>query len=250
MEANPGQTYATASVSYESMETPDHGNGVLQFDFDGVNDVSPQFLGADVEGMGWSIGLARDLSNGWRIGGALRGAEADGDTSAEYTVPNGTPYRFGLLDGTQVGSGGYGGPGTIQQTLSVDHEALFGSISFGRNFGGFRADAIAAFGNEETEYANVQDDITFDELHVTNTAFDVNAIELSGRVATSFPISASFSLALAGSLGASFKDVDMDANTIRDLGAPVASSLSVSDEDTAAIASVSGSLGWAFGSST
>jgi hypothetical protein len=243
--AEPGRTYASVAVTYQTMETPDHGNGTIQFDLDGVGDVSPQFLGADLEGWSWSVGMARDLASGWRIGGFLRGVEADGDDSAAYDIPDGTPFRHGLLDGTQNGSGNYGGTGSAEQTLSVDYEALFGTLTFGRDFGGgWRADAILALGNEETDYRNVQYDTTFDELHITNTRFNVDVIEISGRVATSFALSPSFRFDVAGALGVAIRDIDMDADTVRDLGAPVLSTISVSDEETAIVGGLSGSLVW------
>jgi hypothetical protein len=241
--ADPGSTYGTASVSFESMEMPDHGNGTIQFDLDGVGDVSPQVLGADVEGMGWTLGLAHDLASGWRIGGFVRGAEADGDASTTFNIPNGTPFRHGLLTGVQNNSGNYGGNATADQDLSVDYEALFGTLTYGRDFGGWRGDALLSFGSEETEYRNTQLD-SFAELHITDTDFDVNAIELAGRIATSFPLSPSFNLHVAGSLGASFKSVEMDAHTSR--FNITFSDLTVEDDDVAAVGALSGSLSWQF----
>lgn len=243
--ATQGQTYVTINGSYDMQEAPAHGNGVIQFDFDGVNDVSPQFLQADIDGWNWSAGVARDVGNGWRLGMFIRRTGLEGHADTSYTVPDNTPFRHGRLDGTEDNSGSYGGPGTTEQSLDVEYDATFFTGVVGRSFGAVRGDVLVSIGDEESRYVNVQDDISFDELHVTNTSFDVDSVEVSARLATSFPLGPNFSADLAGSVGGAFRDVTMSVDTIRDLGAPVLYSAIVSDEDSALIGSVSGSLVWA-----
>lgn len=243
--ATQGQTYVTIGGSYDSVEAPAHGNGVIQFDFDAVNDVSPQFLQADIDGWNWSAGVARDVGNGWRLGMFVRRTGLEGHASATYDIPDGTPFRYGFLDGFEDGSGTYGGTGTADQDLDVEYDATFFTGVVGRSFGAVRGDVLVSIGDEESRYENVQYDFVFDELHVTNTDFDVSSVEVAARLATSFPLGPNFSADLAGSVGGAFRDIDMAVDTLRDTGSPDTSSLFVSDEDSALIGSVSGSIVWA-----
>ena len=214
--ADPGSTYGAASVSFESMEMPDHGNGTIQFDFDGVGDVSPQ--------------VSAPMSKAWAGRSVFRTiSPAAGVLAASCAAPrrtamppphstfrDSTPFRHGLLSGVQNGAGIYGGDATADQDLSVDYEALFGTLTYGLISAAGAATPCSPSAAKRPSI-ETPSSTGSGELHDTDTDFDVTAIELAAALPRALRCRRA-SIWCRRSLGASFSSIDMDANTLRNTG--------------------------------
>lgn len=219
IQQTAGGWSAGADASFDWFRLPAHGNSVIQFDFTGGG-VQPQFLQADAEGFSYTVGLARDLAGGWRLGLHGNIIDADGSSSTRFQIPDGTPYAYGFLDGTLDDSGTYGGTGTADQTLEVELSGYAlgvsaGQVIFEENGRIVRGDVSLTYRDLDADYLNTQNDFVFDELHIITTSFETRSFELVGHMSGSMPLGSRFHLGGGASAGFAFKDIEMDARSNR-----------------------------------
>src|SRR4051812_22721032 len=113
-----GTWFAGFGATYDSVDMPAHGNGVIQFNFG--SGLQPMVAQADADGWGYGGTLGTDTVSGWRFAATGGWLNADGTNHRAFSIPNLTPFRHGRLNGTTVGSGTYGGTHAAVQDLSVD----------------------------------------------------------------------------------------------------------------------------------
>jgi hypothetical protein len=217
-------------AGWTQVEMPEHQNGAIRFNFGGG--LEPLTMQADVDGVTYAAGIGKDLSSGWRVGAYARFLDAEGSSSRSFAIPNGTPFRWGTLNGAVQLAGNFAGAATANQTLDVSlNEYTFAASVGHKLLDMLHGDLVVSYGASDAEYINVALD-SFNERFFTQTEFASNTVEIAARLSTGFHLADRIMLNLGGSAGYGLRNVSMNAAQTFTTGAIVNSSSAIGrDED-------------------
>lgn len=207
--------FVGVSVGWTQMDLPEHENAGAHVPVvGGLSDaLSAQ---TDVDGVTYAFGIGKDLSSGWRVGAYARFFDGAGSAVKSVLMPNGTPTRAGLINGTKTLDAPIAVALTGVQALDVDvtEYAISGSIGHAL-FSMLRGDLVVSYAETDTEYANVIDVLIgagpTTEQGITGTTFTTNGVEVAARLSGGLPLSGDISLNLGASGGYAFRNIDMNA---------------------------------------
>ena len=204
--------YFAVGAGWTDMEMPEHGNAAPRV-FDLGGGFAPLALQTDVDGVSYNFGAARDFESGWRWGIGMRFFDGDGSASQAVVIPGGTPFRYGNISGTTLGTGAVVAlAGT--QTLDVDATQYAIGTSIGRSFGGMlRGDIVVSYDDMTTSYVNVVDVVgAVRDVGTSRTRFSTDTIEFAARLSANIGLMDAVSLGLGGSAGWGLRNIDMKAS--------------------------------------